>query len=53
VQVQTPEALSEYVCALLQQPERRQALGDAAYQVLRDNQGALARTVALIEQMLG
>jgi 3-deoxy-D-manno-octulosonic-acid transferase len=53
VQVQTPEALSEYLCALLQQPERRQALGDAGYQVLRDNQGALARTVALIEQMLG
>jgi 3-deoxy-D-manno-octulosonic-acid transferase len=53
LQVQTPEALSDHVCALLQQPERRHALGHAAYEVLRDNQGALARTVALIEQMLG
>jgi 3-deoxy-D-manno-octulosonic-acid transferase len=52
LQVQNPEALSEHVNALLQQPERRQALGESAYQVLRDNRGALARTVQLIEQML-
>jgi hypothetical protein len=37
---------------LLRQPERRQALGEAAYQVLCANQGAIARTVALIEQVL-
>jgi 3-deoxy-D-manno-octulosonic-acid transferase len=53
LQVQTPEALSACVGALLQDPERRQALGDAAYQVLGDNQGALARTVELIAQVLG
>jgi 3-deoxy-D-manno-octulosonic-acid transferase len=52
LQVQNSDALSEQVSALLQQPERRQALGDAAYQVLRANQGAIARTVELIEQVL-
>ncbi len=52
LQVQTPEALGEQVNALLQQPERRQALGEAAYQALRDNQGAIARTVELIEPLL-
>jgi 3-deoxy-D-manno-octulosonic-acid transferase len=52
LQVQTPEALGESLRALLQQPERRQALGEAAYQVLRDNQGAIARTVGLVEQVL-
>jgi 3-deoxy-D-manno-octulosonic-acid transferase len=52
LQVQTPEALGESLRALLQQPERRQALGEAAYQVLRDNQGAITRTVGLIEQVL-
>jgi 3-deoxy-D-manno-octulosonic-acid transferase len=53
LQVSEPEALGATVSALLQQPERRQALGDAAYRVLRDNQGAIARTVRLIEQVLG
>ncbi|HSF29753.1 MAG TPA: 3-deoxy-D-manno-octulosonic acid transferase [Candidatus Tectomicrobia bacterium] len=52
LQTQTPEALSTCVDGLLQQPERRQALGDAAYRVLRDNQGALARTLELIDQVL-
>jgi 3-deoxy-D-manno-octulosonic-acid transferase len=51
-QVQHSDALNEQVSALLQQPERRQALGEAAYQVLRANQGAIARTVELIEQVL-
>jgi 3-deoxy-D-manno-octulosonic-acid transferase len=51
-QVQSSDALSERVSALLQQPERRQMLGEAAYQVLRANQGAIARTVQLIEQVL-
>jgi 3-deoxy-D-manno-octulosonic-acid transferase len=53
LQVQNPEALGEHIGALLQQPERRQALGEAAQQVLCGNQGALARTVRLIEQVLG
>jgi len=52
VQVQTPDAFGHSVSALLQQPERRQMLGEAAYQVLRANQGAIVRTVELIEQVL-
>jgi 3-deoxy-D-manno-octulosonic-acid transferase len=52
LQVQNSEALGQSVSALLQEPERRQALGETAYQVLRDNQGAIARTVGLIEQVL-
>jgi 3-deoxy-D-manno-octulosonic-acid transferase len=52
LQVHNPKALGEHVSMLLRQPERRQALGEAAYQVLCDNQGAIARTVALIEQVL-
>jgi 3-deoxy-D-manno-octulosonic-acid transferase len=52
LQVQKAEALGEHVIPLLQHPERRQALGDAAYQVLCDNQGAIERTVALIAQVL-
>jgi 3-deoxy-D-manno-octulosonic-acid transferase len=51
LQVQTPEALGQHVIALLQHPERRQALGDAAYQVLCANQGAIERTVALVAQV--
>jgi 3-deoxy-D-manno-octulosonic-acid transferase len=50
--VHNPDALGEHVSTLLQQPERRQALGDAAYQVLHANQGAIARTVQLIERVL-
>jgi 3-deoxy-D-manno-octulosonic-acid transferase len=52
LQVHNPEALGEHVSVLLRQPGRRQALGEAAYQVLCDNQGAIARTVALIERVL-
>lgn len=52
LQVQRPEALGHSVSDLLQHPERRQALGEAAYLVLRDNQGAIDRTVELIAQIL-
>ncbi|MGH8055715.1 MAG: 3-deoxy-D-manno-octulosonic acid transferase, partial [Candidatus Entotheonellia bacterium] len=52
LQVQQPEAMGERVSALLQHPERRQALGDAAYCVLHQNQGAIPRNVHLIEQLL-
>jgi 3-deoxy-D-manno-octulosonic-acid transferase len=52
VQVQTPEALGENLGMLLLQSERRQALGEAASRVLRANQGAITRTVELIEQIL-
>ena len=52
LQVQTPDALGAAVIGLLQDPERRQALGEAAYQVLTQNQGAIARNVRLIEELL-
>jgi 3-deoxy-D-manno-octulosonic-acid transferase len=52
LQVQRPEALGDNISALLRQPERRRALGEAAYQVLRRNQGAIDRTVELIERVL-
>jgi 3-deoxy-D-manno-octulosonic-acid transferase len=52
LQVQHSDALGQSVSVLLQEPERRQLLGEAAYQVLRDNQGAITRTVGLIEQIL-
>jgi 3-deoxy-D-manno-octulosonic-acid transferase len=52
LEVHNSGALSERVSALLQRSERRQALGEAAYQVLRDDQGAIARTVQLIKQVL-
>jgi 3-deoxy-D-manno-octulosonic-acid transferase len=52
-QVQTPEAFGEQLSTLLLQPERRRSLGEAAYRVLRTNQGAITRTVELIAQILG
>jgi 3-deoxy-D-manno-octulosonic-acid transferase len=52
VQVHDPDALGAQVSQLLLQPERRQALGEAAYEVLRANQGAITRTVELIAQVL-
>ncbi len=52
LEVQHSEALSERVSALLQQSEHRQALGEAAYQVLRDDPGAITRTVQLVKQVL-
>jgi 3-deoxy-D-manno-octulosonic-acid transferase len=53
VQVHHPEDLGEHVSTLLLQSERRHTLGDAAYQVLHANQGAIARTVELIAHLLG
>jgi 3-deoxy-D-manno-octulosonic-acid transferase len=52
VQVLNPDALGNHVSTLLVQPESRKALGEAAYQVLRANQGAIARTVELMAQLL-
>jgi 3-deoxy-D-manno-octulosonic-acid transferase len=52
LQVQTPAALGGAITDLLRHPERRQALGEGAYRVLRDNQGAIERNVQLIEQLL-
>jgi 3-deoxy-D-manno-octulosonic-acid transferase len=52
LQVQQPAALGGAITDLLRHPERRQALGEAAYGVLRDNQGAIARNVRSIEELL-
>jgi 3-deoxy-D-manno-octulosonic-acid transferase len=51
-QVQTPDSLSLAMIGLLQDSEHRRVLGDAAYRVLRQNQGALERNVQLIEHLL-
>jgi hypothetical protein len=47
------EILREHVSTLLQASERCQALGEASCQVLHANQGAVARTMQLIEEVLG
>jgi hypothetical protein len=39
------EILGEHVSTLLQQPKRRQALGETSCQVLHANQGAIACTM--------
>jgi 3-deoxy-D-manno-octulosonic-acid transferase len=52
VQVQHPAGLDEAIIQLLRHPERCRALGEAAYQVLRQNQGAIGRTVELAEALL-
>lgn len=52
LQMQTAESLGEHVSTLLRYPERCQSLGEAAYQVLRENQGAIGRTVELIGPLL-
>lgn len=45
--------LAEAVALYFEQPSLRRAAGDAAYSLVTDNQGALARTLDLIEQTLG
>ena len=52
LQVQQPAALGGTIIDLLRHPEHQQTLGEAAYRVLRDNQGAIERNVQLIEQLL-
>ncbi len=52
VQADMPAALSEAVIALFKDPERRQALGEAAYRVLQENCGAIERNVQLIADLL-
>jgi 3-deoxy-D-manno-octulosonic-acid transferase len=52
LQVPTPAALGAAVGDLLRHPERRQAMGEAAYRVLQENRGAIDRTVQLIERLL-
>jgi len=52
VQTDTPAALSEAIVALLKDPERRQAMGEAAYRVLQENRGAIESNVQLIAELL-
>jgi 3-deoxy-D-manno-octulosonic-acid transferase len=52
VQVYEPAGLGGAIIQLLHHAERCRALGEAAYQVLRQNQGAIARTVELVEPLL-
>jgi 3-deoxy-D-manno-octulosonic-acid transferase len=52
LQVHEPDALGTAVIELLQDAERRQAMGEAAYRVLHENQGALERSVQSIEELL-
>ena len=45
--------LAQTVKALLAQPQRRKAMGDAALDVVRANQGATAKNLAMINELLG
>ncbi len=47
------EELAAAVALYFEQPALRRAAGDAAYTLVTDNRGALARTLDLIEQALG
>ena len=52
LQVQTEEELTGKVRDLLTNPETRQWLGRNARKVIRDNQGAVGRTVQIVEKAL-
>ncbi|HEX6996651.1 MAG TPA: lipid IV(A) 3-deoxy-D-manno-octulosonic acid transferase [Gammaproteobacteria bacterium] len=51
-QVHDVDELAAAVALYFEQPALRRAAGEAAYTLLTDNQGALERTLALIEQTL-
>jgi 3-deoxy-D-manno-octulosonic-acid transferase len=53
VVVTTPEQLTATLLDLLRDPERRRELGRRAADVLRQNAGATARTLAALEALLG
>jgi 3-deoxy-D-manno-octulosonic-acid transferase len=52
LQVHEPDVLGTTVIELWQDAERRQAMGEAAYRVLHENQGAIERSVQSIEELL-
>ena len=52
LQVQTEEELTGKVRDLLTNPQTRQWLGRNARKVIRDNQGAVGRTVKIVEKEL-
>ncbi|MBX7255430.1 MAG: 3-deoxy-D-manno-octulosonic acid transferase [Candidatus Hydrogenedentes bacterium] len=52
VQVQAPEELPGTLRDLLQSPERRRAMGERSREAIVANQGAVARTVGLLSEVL-
>jgi 3-deoxy-D-manno-octulosonic-acid transferase len=53
VQIHTAAELAPAISDLLGSANRRDALGDAGRRMVEENRGALARTVTLIEKVLG
>jgi 3-deoxy-D-manno-octulosonic-acid transferase len=52
VQIQSRDALSKEIRRLLSEPEKAQAMGDRARNILAANRGAAERTVALIKELV-
>ncbi len=52
LQVNAADALTAGIGGLLQDNPRRQAMGDAGMDVIRNNQGALERNLALVGELL-
>jgi 3-deoxy-D-manno-octulosonic-acid transferase len=53
VQIHSAAELAPAISDLLGSANRRDALGDAGRRMVEENRGALARTLKLIEQVLG
>jgi 3-deoxy-D-manno-octulosonic-acid transferase len=53
LQVRDADEMTDAMTALLKDRARLEERGKAAYQLVLENQGAVARTVALIAQVLG
>ncbi|HEU4619034.1 MAG TPA: lipid IV(A) 3-deoxy-D-manno-octulosonic acid transferase [Gammaproteobacteria bacterium] len=52
-QVRDADELAATVSELLSDPERRRSMGEAAHGLMRDNHGALERTLELVDEELG
>jgi len=52
LQVHSGEELPETIAKLLQDPATRETLGGKARQVIEDNQGAVGRTLEIVERYL-
>ncbi len=52
IQVRNPQQLGEEILRLLQSPEERSELGRRAYQVVKTNQGATAKSLEFIRSLL-
>ncbi len=53
IQVSTLDDMTQRMAELLREPEQRHKVGRAAQQVVKDNQGALDRTLSTIYSVLG